>query len=226
MGTWQMVLEILVAVYMASVIILNTKKGFAKTFLEGLKSIAIILLATLLTPLFSGMCSDYLVSGWFEGTITPSFVETAEQAGDNFNIETIMESLPAETKDVMAVIDVETLADDLSGVELANELGGRLEGFITGIVSYIITYIVISILLTIIISIAFKAIEKVVEIPVLKNLNRLLGFAWGIISAYIQMSVIMFFISMFMGSEFLEGTYISGFIYEYGLLSMFNNLVK
>ena len=60
MSMWQIVLEVLLGLYILLVIIINTKKGIAKTFLSGLKSIAIILFAAILTPFLARFCSEYL----------------------------------------------------------------------------------------------------------------------------------------------------------------------
>lgn len=221
MTKWQIILEAAVVAFIVITLIINAKRGFLKTFLKTVKSIAIILLAALLTPLLVGTVSDALVEDWFKDTITPKFVETAEQAGENFNMETLSANMPDVAKNVFEMLDKDQGLTNFEGnaVEFAKELGGRIEGLITNIVSYIITYIGLSIVLWIVLSIVFKILEKVVELPVLNKVDHILGLAWGFVSAYIETSLILAVLPLFTGVELIEGTYVTRFIYEHGLFS-------
>ena len=224
---WQIVLDVAIVAFILITVIKNAKNGFIKIFLQSLKSLAIFLLALVLTPMLVSVAKDNFVNGWFEGTITTPFVETAEQAGENFNMETIMSNLPEEAKPVMSMIDVDGLMTSFegNGVELAKELGGRIEGLIINIVANVITFVAIYIVLFIVLSIVFKIIEKSVKLPILKQGDHILGFLWGVVSAYISTSLLLAIIPLIFGGEFLEGTYVSRYLYEYGLFTFLLNKI-
>lgn len=224
---WQIVLDVAIVAFILITVIKNAKNGFIKIFLQSLKSLAIFLLALVLTPMLVSVAKDNFVNGWFEGTITTPFVETAEQAGENFNMETIMSNLPEEAKPVMSMIDVDGLMTSFegNGVELAKELGGRIEGLIINIVANVITFVAIYIVLFIVLSIVFKIIEKSVKLPILKQGDHILGFLWGVVSAYVSTSLLLAIIPLIFGGEFLEGTYVSRYLYEYGLFTFLLNKI-
>lgn len=226
MSVWQILLEVLLLAYVAYVIFTNAKNGLVKTFLNGLKSIVVILFAAILTPFFSRLLGEFFVAGWFENTITPQFVEAAKRGGENFNMEAIMSQLPDAAKGVMSMINDGSLSNfEGNGVELAYELGNKLEGLIINIVSYIMTYSLLSILLFVLVTILFKVLEKIVQIPILDQSNHILGCVWGVVTAYIQVSFIVFILPFLTGIEFIQGTYFSRFMYEFGLFSFFNNMI-
>lgn len=218
---WQLILDIAIVALALIIIIKNAKDGFVKTFLQNLKGIIVILLALALTPLTVDIARDNFVTGWFEGTITTPFVEAAEQAGENFNYDIIYENLPESAYGVISMIDVDGALSSFEkgGVEFAQEFGTRLETLVINIVSNVITYVALMIVLSIVLTILFKIIEKFVKLPVLKQGDHILGFIWGIVSAYVEISVLMAIIPLLTGIEFIEGTYVARFIYENGLFS-------
>ena len=219
MDKWQILLEVAVIAVIVITLIINTKRGLIKNLFNSLKSIAVFLVAAILTPILAGYCSEYLVKDWFVDTITPQFIETAEQAGENFNMGVILENMPEEAKGVFEMINKDNFLDAFSGTELAYKLGERIEGFIINIVSYVITYIALYIVLSILLTIIFKILEKLVKLPVLKQADHILGFVWGGLTAYIEVSLVLAILPLFTGVELIEGTVVSRFIYEYGLFS-------
>lgn len=221
MTKWQIILDVVIVLFILITIIINTKKGFFKTLLKSIKSLAVMILAIVLTPMLVGVIKDNIVQGWFDGRISQPFIKAAEKAGNNFNMEVISSSLPKEAKMVMSFIDVEESLNSFegSGVELAQEFGGKLEGVLSDVVSYLITYIGLSIVLFIVLTVVFKLLEKIVEIPIFKKGDRILGFIWGVISSYVETSVLLAIIPFVAGDGFIAGTYVSRFIYEYGLFS-------
>lgn len=218
---WTMIFEIVIIVLMAATIFKNAKNGFVKTLLVNLKGLAAILLALALTPVFVGIVKDNFVNDWFEGTITTPFVETAMEAGDNFNFDTIYDSLPETAHGLISMIDKDGGLSSFkgTGVEFAMEFGGRLEGLLINIVANVITYVALWLILLIILSIVLKIIEKSIKIPALEKGDHILGFVWGTISAYIEGSVMVAVVSLLSGPEFFAGTFVSKFLYEYGLFS-------
>lgn len=227
MDNWQIIVEIALGAMIIGGVAINAKRGFAKTFLNGLKSLLVIILALTFTPMLSNVCSEYLVSGWFENTITPTFVETAEQAGEYFTFENICEGMPEEERQVLAMVDPDGSLQNYegNGVELATELGTRLENFVSNIVSYVITYIALSIVLSILLSILVNFVAKKFEIPVIKTLNHVIGGIWGLIVAYIETSFLVSIVTLFMSEAMINGTIITKFLYEYGLFSFLPEMI-
>ena len=223
MTNWQIILEVSVIAFILVTLIVNAKRGLVKNLFNSIKSIAVFVLAAVLTPMLVGYCSEYLVNDWFANTITPQLVEAAEQAGENFNMDVLSANMPEEAKGVFEMINKGGLLNGFNGVELATELGAKLEGLVINIVSYVITYIALYIVLSIILTIVFKLLEKVVQLPVLKQADHVLGFVWGILVAYLESSLILAILPLFTGEELIEGTFVTRFIYENGL---FTNLLE
>ncbi len=228
MYNWDIIIDVLIVVLIIFTIITNAKKGFIKTALNAIKGILVLLLALALTPMTSDIAKDNFVNGWFEGTITTPFVETALEAGENFNFETISENLPDVADGVISLIDVDGALSQFegTGVDFAMEFGGRLEGLVINVVSNIITYVFWWIILSIVLTIIVKLLEKTVELPVLKQGDHILGGIWGVVSAYVEISLCVVVLAFFGGFEFIENTVVARFFYENGLFStLFNTIL-
>ena len=220
-SNWQIIFEIAIVVLIAITIIKHTKNGFIKTLLRNLKGLIAILLALALTPMLVNVVKDNLVNDWFDGLITTKFVETAQEAGDNFNFDAISEKFPEVADGLISMIDKDGGLSSFkgTGVEFAREFGTRLENLLINIVANVITYLALWLILLIVLSIVLKILEKSIKIPALKKGDHILGFVWGTLSAYIESSVLVALISLIKGPGFFAGTVVAKFIYENGLFT-------
>ena len=57
--------------------------------------------------------------------------------------------------------------------------------------------------------------------PIIKTANKILGFVWGAISAYVEMSFIVAILPLFTGVDFIKQTAGAKWIDENGLFSFF-----
>ena len=97
-----------------------------------------------------------------------------------------------------------------------------------GLVETVIAYLLVFFASYVVFAITAFVVEKIFELPVLKTLNKLLGFALGAVSAYIVLSITVSVISMLLAfsstffgisaEELRESTQIYKFFIDSGIL--------
>ena len=147
---WNTILDIALVAIIVLTLLINTKRGFFKTLLKAVRTIAVIVLAALLTPMLAGFVSDTFVDGMFDGKITEVVVQGIDP--EQFNIEIDGGSLEAFATlmvshviaylalalifFIILTIIISFLSKKLKGITVLNKIDHVL-GFVWGlIVSY------------------------------------------------------------------------------------------
>ena len=220
---WKIILDIAVVAFILITVITCTVKGFIKTFFKSMKSVIVILLTALIAPSLVGVCQQNIVAPFMEGKISTAIVEQVGDVGENFDASLIEEQLPSTVKNIlqMANFDDAIFNTNATGMTAIVDISNGIEEVIMRVTSYAITYVAIFIVISILLAIASKLLEKLGELPLIKTANKILGFVWGAVSAYIEMSFIVALLPLLKGVEFIEQTVVAKWIYENGLFSFF-----
>jgi hypothetical protein len=219
MNTFQIILDVVMILIIGITMLLGIIRGGAKSFFKSTKFIIVVLVTMLIGSLIVTLCQNLFVAKMFDGKISDKLVAQAEQVGGEFTFETVKAGIPNILQKVVPMDEIEQQFTSLSGneVENARAIGKHIEGIVINIVSNITGYVIAFILAFIVCSIAILLIEKLVEIPSLKWLNRVAGILYGIVSAYFTTSIIAIIVAIIFGYEFIDGTIITKFIHNIGL---------
>lgn len=188
---FSLIVDIVLAVVAVLLIIKFTLKGLVKGVLDGLKVFLALVIAILLripaAKLFDGWFMNKSIVGWVENSLFKSiegndtfvdFIElynTAPQLYHKFLV-----GFGLENPDSLQNIDVAT---NETVKEIAVDLGSSVSLFLSTIVAVIAVFILAIIGLTI----AIKLFDMLTKFPVIRTLNRILGFALGVCVAYVTL---------------------------------------
>lgn len=212
------VIDVILLALSAAIIFACIKRGFVGSVFK-LSKIVVVLLATALFGGFvSDLCADLFVGGWFDGMFSSYF---AENAAEGASVESFIESMPTFFRNILPIDSIKDQYSSFSGgaAELAASLGRSVEAALTAAVARIVGYVITFILSFVLFSIVAWLLERFVQLPVLKQVNTVLGLFWGIGYAYLFMSVVVCLIGFFIDESFINTTFVFRFLYGIGLFT-------
>ncbi len=220
MGFDHILLDMAMAALVVLVMYISIKRGFIKSFLRATKLIFVIMMTSVLGGYLVGICEELFVIDMFRGKISPLLVEKVQASG-GFDFDALISGLPSVVQNVIPTQSLNDYCASLSGsaVDVAQKMGSAVEGFLIMIVAKIIAYAITFILSYILLSILIKLVDKVLDIQVFSVIDKVFSFVWGIANSYIYVSIAIFIVMLVFGRELIEGSYISRFIYKYGLFT-------
>lgn len=221
MNQWQILLDVIMVLVIVIIVLVAIKRGFVKSFFRSTKLIIVILITSLIGSLFVGVCRDYIVNDLIEGKITQALVQKAEESGDSFDPQSLHQSLPAMAQGLISQEDIEGYFESLegNGIELAQNIGIKIEEAVIDMLSNTLAYLLTFIGVYIICTILVLLLEKFCTLPVLNEINKILGCVWGLSIAYIVVSVTVVVLDLILGNEFIEGTVVTRVLYNIGLFT-------
>ena len=211
---------VLVAI-MVLMIVIGIKRGFVRSFFKCTKMLIVIILTSIVGAFLTGICQEAFVNDMFEGKISTFIVDKALESEGEIDLDSLIEQLPPIAKSVVSMSMIQEYFDSTDGstLEIAKKVGAKVERLVIRAVSKMAAYIIAFIATFIVCSIIILIIEKFCELPIISGVNKLLGLIWGLSGAYITVSVLVFFLSLFAGMDFIEGTIVSRLIYKIGLFT-------
>ena len=224
MSIWHVIVDIIMVGMAVLIVAMCTTNGFVKPILKLTKALIIILITGVIATNLVDFCRDAFVNDMFEGKISTPIVEKIEEGAGDINLEGIKEQLPQSIKTFLKINDVDIdkylqSAED-KGMEIVKAIGIKVEMLLIDTVSNIISYLIAFIISLVICSVAIFILEKILSLPIVSTIDKTLGLVWGVVESYIVISAMAFALSMFMGMEFLEGTFVANFLYQIGVFSI------
>lgn len=194
------VLDIILLAIGVGCIVYGWKCGFFKAFVSLVSGVCALLVAYTFTPSLAQFIKEKIVIDKVAGSITTTFASIAEAGKDSserliYDLKLLLESAQfsdtvkqcgADEEAVRTLVEA-TSANTLEAVEsvsyaVAEPVSSALSSIIAFICIFIVALIAIRIL-TWVVGLVFK-------LPVLRELDRMMGFVFGIVSA-------VFFVWMF-----------------------------
>lgn len=222
MNKWQILLDVGMLAIIAVIVFVAVKQGFVKSFFRYMKMTIVIIITILIGAHLVGVCQTYIVNDFIEGKVTAVLVDKAEQSDEVFNFETLADSIPETMKKFVPMNKIENYFDSLGGtnVQIAEKVGAKIEDFAIDVLSKIIAYFGTFVLVYILCTVGVALLEKWCgNAPVLKGLNKIFGFAWGVSHAYVVVSLLVCIAILIFSGDFIEGTFLTRLIYKYGLFT-------
>lgn len=166
-------------------VIVSAKKGLVRTVLELVAFVAAILLSAQFCTPMATACYDNVLSARVESKITEE-LNTQESATAVKQASAVLESLPDFTKWYAEGDDstVRTLAEQIasgnySGADAAHLLNENIAKPVCEAVLRAVLFLLLFAVLGAVFDWLAKAVSKLFKIPIVKNVNALLGGAFG-----------------------------------------------
>lgn len=227
------VIDLIVLLIIAIAALLGYKRGFVKTSFRMLSFIIAIVISMLLyKPVASYIKESTNVSEWLVQTILGkdnkeeldsvpenddlTLVEDTSditKKEESTNIENALESLPQNIKEYIGVNETINQAKE--------QVAEKIVDAIINVMSLVLIYVIVKLALSIVCFI----LDKIMQIPLLKQINEalglMLGLLLGIIQVYTVLAVITFLSSFIQMPEliaYIKASLITSVLFEYNLL--------
>lgn len=173
------------------IIVVSTKRGFIKNVIRLISFI----LAVVLSVAFCPYLADIISEKWLDEKIGDMVYEQVaslaqREGGESYDIASLFDS---EQQDFMELlerfgVDTEKLAENFKAISegtesTVRELADKVSDSIVSGLSNILAFLAIFIVLSIVFGIIAWILELVARLPVLKQLNGILGFVCGVVLA-------------------------------------------
>lgn len=211
-------LLIIVLVLLIGYTIAGVKRGFIKTVFSLVSVIAALILTVLLSPVVNDMLSNNeKIHSKVTENVEKVFALEEDKALQDADQEELINDLPlpASLKESLIHNKNKTLED------INDYIISYVTGIIINAMAFIITFIFIRLILWAI-SLALNILSK---LPVLSQINRIAGFAVGLLHGLIMVWLMFILITVFGGSEFgqkafemIDSSRILSLIYNKNLL--------
>lgn len=227
------IIDLIVLLIIAIATLLGYKRGFVKTSFRMLSFIIAIAISMLLyKPVASYIKESTNVSEWlvqtilgkdnkeeFESVPENDDLTLVEDTSDvtkkeeSTNIENALESLPQNIKEYIGVNETINQAKE--------QVAEKIVDAIINVMSLVLIYVIVKLALSIVCFI----LDKIMQIPLLKQINEafglMLGLLLGIIQVYTVLAVITFLSSFIQMPEliaYIKASLITSVLFEYNLL--------
>ncbi len=189
-------LDVLIIVVMVVTVVGGYKRGFIKSVMHFASSILAFFAAVFFTPYLSVfLCDNVFMSGISKG-IAETLRSLLAVGGNALSTEQLFTDMP----DALAAIidrfnvDLDAFKEAFSSSELATEATvAEMSDFIArpiaDAISSVVAFLVIFVAVLIVLRIVTAVIGVVFELPVLKQLNSLLGLVFGLLCAVLYAMV-------------------------------------
>lgn len=206
---------ILIAIF-AAVIISSAAKGFFKSLVDLIGSLAAVLIARLLSESAAKAVFDGFVYKGAENALAQSLGE-AGSVDYAQQIENALASLPEGLGGILQImgIDSQSLTDKLSEVNLNgdNLVESLMNSVVvpvgTAVVQFVL-FVILAIAMIFIVKVFSKVINKIIKkLPVIKGFNKTMGAVFGILRGLVIVVIISMLLSVvvgFTGNDALIGS--------------------
>lgn len=168
-----------------------------KGFIRSVLGVGKALLCVLVTYLFGTHVSAFLSEHWISGRVTQYVYERLlalfEAGVETFDIGVITDNLPSWVQGFLekSGVDVGTILGNLTTVDTAGlqNLSQSLAGPIVKLISDIIGYAAVYLISLILFSVLSRILIKIADLPLIRKVDKILGCALGVCSAFIYASV-------------------------------------
>ncbi len=184
------VLDIMIIAIMVLCVVYGAKKGFFRSLMFLATGLCALLIAYTFTPMLSHYINESYIVEPIAGGIETTFLSIAENADsaseydkelllNNSQFVSLMENAGFTGQEIEDKINVNDLGDREAIARLARTVAEPIAKTVSDSLAFIIIFIIALIVLRIITAI----IGAVMKLPVLKELDAVMGWVFGIVSA-------------------------------------------
>ena len=189
-------------------------KGLVISIFNLVSSLVAILLSYLFYPVVAGFLKGTAILGWIQAPIQASLLESGATL-TNVSVE----SLLAQLKLPAAISDsVISTVGNVSGQlpELAERISAAVAGFILEVICIVLLFVIVKIGLLF----AKGLLKTITKLPLLHQVDKFGGLAFGVIEAFLLLTIVGAVFSFFSGSVdsgligAVESSFLGRFFYQ------------
>lgn len=200
------IVDIILIVIFAIVIIISAHKGFFRSLIDLVGSLAAVVAARILSASFAETVYDSVAAGVVEKTLADNLgsaasVDYAEQ------LQSVLNSIPEGLNGILQImgLDKQVLLDKISSANLNGD--NLVESLMNSVVSPLVTaviqfvlFVILAIVLIIAVKFFARLLDKIIKkLPVIKGFNKTLGGVFGVLRGLIDVVIIALVISVVAG---------------------------
>lgn len=230
---WSYVIDIFYVLAAISVVVLFTTKGFVASVSRFGRYIA----AAITTYTFGPRLSDFFYERWFFPWISRPVADRVSNFLNNtigaVDMDGVVDSLPVL---VRKFANADALREKYGAAvdnidSFSKEVARTVSAPPAGLLSNLLAYVAIFLVSLLVFGLLFLLLDKMFDaIPALNVLNRILGFALGLLSAFLALAVITWLLGVLFGlfapgerfAAFAEGSHIFGYFKELNFFNLFH----
>ncbi len=184
------IVDIIILVIIAIFTVRGVRNGFFYSAANFLSVVVAIIIATL----FSDMVSEFLFNTFFRAGLEERLMLELEQDGLNLAVQNLFETLPKFMIDALAErgITQVSIVDGVSGTteEMAIAVTASVSEAIITIINFFVI-IILAIILIIAIKFAIKLANNVFKLPLISQVNQILGGVFGFMFSLVLIFVVI-----------------------------------
>ncbi len=229
------ILDLSVILVVVGTILYYWRRGFVKAILGFGRTLIAFVVAWAFGPKLGALIADKVIGNSISQKVYDLLVKLFDGAAETFNLAALFEQAPenfvqlverfgGDFSELEAKYGNMTAASRDNLVELSQSIASPITAVISNLTGYILVFLVALILFTVFSGL----ISKVFELPLLKQINHLLGFLLGLLFAVLN-AVIFCFLGAylikligaisgaFVAEELIAGTHIFATISNFNL---------
>ena len=180
------------------IIVFFTKRGFIDSLYRYGRTILAGVASFLLGPPVSKLVYEKWIYPWIFGLVSDKSHAVVSNTAEAIDLQALIDGLPFFVK---KLVDREAIEAKYGNME--GELHGVVEDFsanvsspLSWLLSNLIAYVAVFLLALLALFLIFKILDVVFKLPVLRHLNRILGFIFGVLSAFVVLAAITFLLGV------------------------------
>lgn len=203
-----MFVDLILIAFFVVIVLIYMKKGFIKSVWGVVRAVASVAAAWL----FGKQVGEWFYNQFIHNAISKATKDAiaplVQKVNDSFNLSDLFSKIPDEFRTL-----VERSGADLSGLKSVfgklteasenqfDSLADKISEPIAHTVSNAVGYVLVFFIAFILMSIAFVVIDGISKLPLIKEVNKTLGAAFGAVCGIIYLWVICMVLSLFVESS-------------------------
>ena len=236
------ILDAVLIILCIIVVTVSVRQGFVKTVLSIVSSFASVLVSVTLTPYAAGFIYDKYLLGYISGGIK-STVLSLTDGGSSEGIAKMFSDMPEVLSRIFARYNVgddavtsmseEAALGSLTVDGICDIIASPIASVLSNVIAFVVCFIVTVILLKIIIYL----VDRFFDLPVLKSINKAVGFLFGILLSalivFVYSAVVAQLVTAlgaispdFFGADVIADTVVVQFFSDYNLFWLIKEVLQ
>ncbi|MBQ7321201.1 MAG: CvpA family protein [Clostridia bacterium] len=218
------ILDVLLIAIVLGTLVYYTHRGFVKAVLGFGRTLLSFLLAMLLGPKLGGVIATKLIGNKIADRVYNLLVSFFDKQTESFDLSELFDKMPEAFVSLVErfggnMAELEAKYGDLTAATRENltDLSQTIAAPITTVISNLFGYLIVFLVAFVLLILFTGVLSKIFELPVLKQINHLLGFVLGLLFAVLNAFIFCFigaYLLKFIGAasgkfvaeELIEGT--------------------
>ncbi len=224
------IIDIILAMLMAVCLIVGWKRGFVKSLMD----LASNLIAFIVAKIVSVQLAPTVYSQYFEQKAHDTLTRELASAGDSAaaQVQSAFDSIPESLSGFLGLIgiDKQNMAQELSQ-KLGQGDSQAIDVLMTNIVSPVVTavlklviFVAAFALAVLLLKIVTLILDKLTELPAVKQANEIFGLLFGAVKGVIVIAVVCFILELAAGM--IDSESFTSLVESSKVVSVFDNILN